>query len=49
VLCLLKAVILLMKDWTKVNSSYYFRTVDLRLFLKTGSAYIIKDAFSLSM
>jgi len=32
------------KDWTKVNSLYYFRTVDLGLFLKTGSAYIIKDA-----
>jgi len=48
-LCLLKAVILLMKDWIKVNSSYYFHTVDLELFLKTGSAYIIKDTFSSSL
>ena len=29
----------------KVNSSYYFHTIDLGLF----SAYIIKDAFSLSL
>jgi len=32
-----------MKDWTKVNSSYYFHTVDFGLFLKPGPAYIIKQ------
>ena len=49
VLCLLKVVILLIKDWTKVNSLCYFRTVDLELFLEASSACIISGVFSSSL
>ena len=38
VLCLLKVVILPIKEWTKVKSSYNFRTVDLELFSEASSA-----------
>ena len=39
-------VILPIKEWTKVNSSYNFRTVDLELFSEASSAYTINGAFS---
>ena len=49
VLCLLKVVILLINDWTKVNSSCYFRTVDLGLFLEASSACTINGIFPSSL
>ena len=49
VLSLLNGVILQMKDWAKVNSSYYLRTIDLGAVFKPDSAYIVKDAFSSSL
>ena len=49
VLCLLKVVILLTKEWTKVNSSCNFRTVDLGLFLEASSACTINGALLLSL
>ena len=49
VLCLLKIVIVLIKEWIKVNSSYNFRTIDLGLFLEASSACTINGTFSSSL
>ena len=48
-LCLLKVVILLIKEWEKVNSSCNFRTVELGLLLEASSACTINGTFSSSL
>ena len=49
VLCLLKVVIVLIKYWTKVNTSRYFSTVGLGLLLEVRSSCNINGVFFLSL